>query len=172
MKNNELIINQINWFLLQKKKKIQKLEQMKAVSEISTSDFIRAIKSCQGAINALQLDLDSNLETKIMDDIRMYQLAKQKLEINLLDTEDKNNDMFYLLCGAIDTLMLLITSTLNPLSACPINKDILLSKTIIELEEDIKSEKNKEKLVDLKNNLKIIKDLWLKNQATMKEEKQ
>lgn len=165
---NDLIKNQIKWFFSQKKKRIEDIEQMKSKGDLSSIDYFCALKSCQGAINALQLDLDSNLESKIMDDMRMYQMAKQKLEINILDKEDKNLGMFYLLSGANDVLMLLLTCSSNPLSACPLNKDILLSKAILELEEDIKNQMDKEKLVELKTNLKITKDLWMKNQNTLK----
>ena len=64
--------------------------------------------------------------------------------------------------------MILVTSNSNPLSACPLNKDILLSKSIIDLGEEIKNEKNKEKLGELKNNLKITKESWQTNQTLLR----
>lgn len=164
---NELVVNQINWFLKEKQRQIFDIDLAKEKGNISSIDYMCAIKSRQGAINALQIE-SSNLEAKIVEDINMYQQAKKKLEVNFLNSEDQNLGMFHLLCGAIDVLMLLLTCTSNPLSACPLNKDILLSKSIIDLEEEIKNEKNKEKLVELKNNLKITKELWQTNQTLLK----
>jgi len=165
----ELIINQINWFRKQRQSQIADLEVMKQKGDISSYDYFCAIKGRQGAINALELDINlSDLESKIVDDIRMFQQAKEKIVVNFLDKEDKNIGMFHLLSGAIDTLMILLTSNSNPLSACPLNKDILLSKSIIDLEEEIKNEKNKEKLGELKNNLKITKELWQTNQTLLR----
>ena len=167
---NELLLNQINFLLKEKQRQIEYLAIAKQKGDISSNDYAHAIKSRQGAINALQLDIDSDLEAKIVDNINMYQQARKKLEVNVLNNEDKNIDMFYLLCGAIDVLMLLLTCTSNPLSACPLNKDILFSKSILELEEEynfvVKSDKKKAE--ELKQTLKITKDLWEKNQTILR----
>jgi len=172
MKNTELLKNQIIFFRNQKKRQIEELHISKEKGDISDFDYNMCLKSRQGALSALDLNLDDiNLSTKIMDDLKMYFVAKNSLEVNFLDKQDKNISLFHLTSGAADQLMLLLTVPENPLSACPLNVDILLSQSINKLNEELETAinvKDKKKIADIKADIKITKELYDKNLALLK----
>lgn len=168
----ELLKNQILYFRAKKKKEIEELLIAKEKGELTEYDYTNAMKSCQGAINSLDMNLeDSNIENKILDDINMWHKAKASLKINFLDKEDKILGLFFMVSGAANQLMLLLTVPENPLSACPLNKDILLSESLIklncELESAIKNS-DKKKISDIKSDIKITTGLYNKNLETLK----
>ena len=168
----ELLKNQILYFREQKRKEIEELNIAKEKGELTEYDYTNAIKSCQGAMNSLDMNLeDPNLSNKILDDINMWNKAKPSLKVNFLDKEDKNLGLFFMISGAANQLMLLLTVPENPLSACPLNKDILLSESLIKLNSELESaikNSDKKKINDIKSDIKITTGLYNKNLESLK----
>jgi len=170
----ELLKNQILYFRNKTKKEIEDLNKAynKTPREITTYDFNNAIKSRQGALSALDFDFEKSLEQQIMDKLHIHNVMKEQIKVNFLDKEDKNLGMFFLACGGSNILMLLLTATENPLSACPVNKDILLSSSLIKLQEELElaiKGKDKKKITDLKEDIKITKELYDKNSKVLRQ---
>ena len=168
----ELLKNQILYFREERKKEIEELQLSREKGELTEHDYSNALKSRQGAMNALDMNLeDPNLSNKILDDINMWNKAKDSLVINFLDKEDKNLSLFYMISGAANQLMLLLTVPENPLSACPLNKDILLSQSLLKLNSELEyaiKNSDKKKISDIKSDIKITTILYNKNSETLK----
>ena len=173
----ELLKNQILYFIKEKKTQIQDLNIAKEKGDITEHDYSNANKRLIGALNCLyDINLNNDLLLdKILSDINMWHQAKNNLKINFLDKEDKNLGLFFMIGGAADQLMLLLTVPENPLSACPLNVDILLSQSIIKLNSELESaikSKDKKKISELKSDIKITTELYNKNLQVLKNEQE
>jgi len=168
----ELLKNQILYYKQKNKKKIEELYTAKEKGELTEYDYNNAYKSITGALNCLDRNLeDPNLSNKILDDFIMWNKAKASLKVNFFDKQDKNLNLFFMVSGASNQLMLLLTVPENPLSSCPLNKDILLSQSLIKLNSDLESaikSKDKKKINDIKTDIKITTELYNKNLQDLK----
>ena len=88
-----------------------------------------------------------------------------------LNNEDKNIGLFYLLGGAITQSLILLTAFDNPQSCCPANKEIILGKTINDLEIKLQNAlqlKDKKVISELKLELGIITKQYQENLLALK----
>lgn len=114
----EFLKNQILYYRELKNQQIEDLTLAYAKKQLTTEDYNNAINSRKGALDALELDFNSNLEEEIVNSLKINNTIKNQITYDY-------KDMFYLVCGSIDTLMLLLTVSDNPLSCCPVNKEII-----------------------------------------------
>jgi hypothetical protein len=167
----ELFINQLNYFISDTKSKIENLFRDKDREEkerhYTHIGFHNAFNRLNGMLNSLEnIDKKEPIETQIINYLRIYEDKSKKLKVNYLDSLDENFPQFYDICGASTILMILLTITDNPQSCCPLNKDILLKKTLLELEDKYQKcliNKDKKTSTETKIELGIINKLYQEN---------
>lgn len=158
---NQLIKNQIDYYLKDIKIKMDIFK--KDNPDLNPIYINHTISMYNGMINALSISESDNLEYIILDSISMYRKALSDIKIDFLNKNDKNYDIFYLIKGAINILMLLITVPGNPLSSCPINREYLLNLSLIKLKEDLKEAievKNNKLIKEIKGNIKYTEEMY------------
>jgi hypothetical protein len=171
MKQN-LYINQIHWFRKETKKKIENLSSDKEQGFVTEFGYKQARSRLNGSMQALDLDFRKDINEQIMSNIVMYQKAEKDIKINVLDKNDPNTGLFYLIGGAITQSLILLTAYDNPQSCCPSNKEILLGNSINKLEEGLQyamKAKDKKVISELKIELGIITKQYQDNLLQMKK---
>jgi hypothetical protein len=167
----QLYINQINYFLTETKRKIILLEEDKTKDdkrEHTELSYRNSKSRLNGVFQALSLNQKEDIHTQIMNNIAMFNKASNDLKnkVNYLDDNDKNFTLFYLIGGALDISMILLTIYDNPQSCCPINKDIIFKNTMAnidkQIEEAIKAKDNKQ-AKELNKELAIINKQYQDN---------
>ena len=166
MERNQLYGNQIKFFIASTKDKIKDANKDKEKKDLTEIDYKFKISGYNGIIDALGNLKSDNIETEIINSMEIYNKALSGLKINYLDNYDKNFTIFYLIQSALSYLMILLTIIDNPQSACPINKEYLLNKSISILEEKIEKAiliKDKKTISELKIEIGILKKLYEEN---------
>ena len=167
----DLYINQANWSLKQTKQKLENISLEKEKGFISEIDYRNSRSRLNGALFALEMDHSKDIHEQIMYNLKMFQKAKKELKVDTLDNEDKNIGLFYLLGGAITQSLILLTAFDNPQSCCPANKEIILGKTINDLEIKLQNAlqlKDKKVISELKLELGIITKQYQENLLALK----
>ena len=162
----QLYINQINYFISKTKNKLKELHIDKEKGFLTDLDFKNGKSRLNGAIQALDININNDIQDQIMLNIKTYRAALTGLKINLLNKADVNFPIFYVTGGAIDISYMLLTIFDNPQSCCPLNKEFLLNKSLNEIEEkmDLATQsKDKKLLNELKGEFNIIKKLYQDN---------
>ena len=167
----QLYINQLNYFLTETKRKLVLLEEDKDKGdkrEHTDISYKNAKSRLNGCFQALTLDTKEDIHTQIMSNIVMYNKASNDLKgkVDYLDPNDKNLSLFYLIGGAMDMSMILLTIYDNPQSCCPLNKDILLKETMVNLDkriEEASKSKDKKQANELKKELIIMNKMYQEN---------
>ena len=167
----DLYINQANWSLKQTKQKLENLSLEKEKGFISEIGYRNSRSRLNGALFALEMDHSKDIHEQIMYNLKMFQKAEKELKVDTLNNEDKNIGLFYLLGGAITQSLILLTAFDNPQSCCPANKEIILGKTINDLEIKLQNAlqlKDKKVISELKLELGIITKQYQENLLALK----
>ena len=171
-----LLKNQILYFKDLYSKKIIQNNLDISKKQLSPYDNQFSNKNLLGRISILNNLLeteDCNLQTKIFDNYNLYNKQLELLKVNVLNNEDENINLFYFINGCCSVLLLLMTVPENSLSACPVNKDILLSDSLSNLNKDLEeavNNKNKFKIKNLRKDIKITTELYNLNLEVIKNE--
>lgn len=170
----ELLKNQIDYYIERCNNDILSALDDLAKKDLSQYDFKCKMARLEGELYALkEVQKSSNKDEKMREIRNANSLLKEKLQINFLDKNDPNIELFHFYCGAINKMLVLQTVYTNPLSACPINKEFLLSKALEELKihlENSKKMKDKKKLIEINQSIKITQDLYNKNLKQLQNE--
>ena len=167
----DLYINQANWSIKQTKQKLENLSLEKEKGFISEIGYRNSRSRLNGALFALEMDHSKDIHEQIMYNLKMFQKAEKELKVDTLNNEDKNIGLFYLLGGAITQSLILLTAFDNPQSCCPANKEIILGKTINDLEIKLQNAlqlKDKKVISELKLELGIITKQYQENLLALK----
>ena len=167
----DLYINQANWSLKQTKQKLENLSLEKEKGFISEIGYRNSRSRLNGALFALEMDHSKDIHEQIMYNLKMFQKAEKEIKVDTLNNEEKNIGLFYLLGGAITQSLILLTAFDNPQSCCPANKEIILGKTINDLEIKLQNAlqlKDKKVISELKLELGIITKQYQENLLALK----
>lgn len=168
--NQDLYINQVIWYRKKAKEQLAKLLEDKEQGNVTETGYKNSRSRINGSIDALNMDFGKDVHNQIVHNIHVYQKAEKDLKVNVLDNNDKNIGLFYLIGGAMMQSLLLLTTVDNPQSCCPANKEILLGKTINSLEERLQQAlmtKDKKQITDIKKELGIITKQYQDNLALL-----
>ena len=168
----ELYINQINYFLDETKDKITLANKQRENKDLTEIGYLFAINRLKGALQALELNFDNDIQSQIIHNITMFIKAQNDIKgkINYLDNNDKNYTLFNLIGGALTMTFILLTIADNPQSCCPINKDIILHQSIYNLENQLEnaiSNKDKPKIKQIKDELVLTINMYKENKKLL-----
>lgn len=171
----DLYINQVLWFRKQAKEKLNKLSEDKSQGYVTEVGYRNARSRINGSIDALDMDFGKDIHNQVISNIHAYEKAEKDLKVNVLDDNDKNIGLFYLIGGAMMQSLLILTTFDNPQSCCPANKEILLGKTISSLEESLQHAmmtKDKKSISEIKKEIGIITKQYQDNAALLNKKPQ
>lgn len=168
----DLLKNQIDYFIDKANEEIDKILSGIERGDISKIDGKNAMSRLEGKLYSLKEVINSdNRDDKIREIMNSNMLLKDNIarKIKFTNKKDPNIGLFHYYCGIVDTMLILITIPSNPLSACPLNKDYLLSKSLDSLKEELKDCKDTTKKKDIKISIKITEELYNKNLKYLKK---
>ena len=173
----QLYINQINYFLAKTKAGFISAAKQREDKDLTEISYKFTKSRLSGALQALDFDLNKDIQDQIMNNIVMYLKAENDMKgkINYLDNNDKNFPLFYLIAGALSISFILLTISDNAQSCCPINKEIILNQTIFDLENRLQTAiatKDKPKIKEIKEELVIMTKMYKDNLQFLEPEKQ
>lgn len=166
----DLYINQINWYRKKIKQNLENLSIDKEKEYVTEFGYRNARYRLIGSLNAIDMDFGKDIHEQIMNNIAMYNKAEKDIKVNVLDDNDKNIGLFYMIGGSIMQSLILLTAFDNPQSCCPANKEIILGKTINNLEVKLQAAlqaKDKKVISEIKTELGIITKQYQDNLSVL-----
>jgi len=171
----QLYINQIKYFLAKTKAGYPIAAKQREDKDLTELSYKFTKCRLNGALQALDFNFEKDIQDQIMNNISMFMKAEKDMKgkINYLDNFDKNFPMFYLIGGALSMSFILLTIYDNAQSCCPINKEIILSQTIYDLENKLQNAiatKDKPKIKEIKDEIVIITKMYMENKKFLEVE--